>query len=771
MKKYLLPVGLVMLLASCGGDKWTETEMAGYNLITQKGGATLGYSPNSGVQILYSRGYAFKDLNKNGEIDVYEDWREDFKDRAADLAKQLSIEEIAGLMLYSAHQSIPNISNPYFGKATYNGKEYAESGAKPYELTDQQKTFLEEDNLRHVLIMSVESPAVAAQWNNKMQEFVEGLGHGIPCNTSSDPRHTPVASAEFDFGAGGDISLWPSEMGLAATFDPSVVEDFGRIASLEYRALGITTALSPQVDIATDPRWWRNNGTFSESPQLSADLARAYCDGFQNSSREKELSDGWGYESVNAMVKHWPGGGSGEGGRDAHYSMGKYAVYPGHNEGLALIPFVDGAFKLKGKTKKAAAVMPYYTISYGLDPSGQNVGNNFSKYIINDLLRDKYNYDGVVCTDWSVTADEKSINSLLSGKSHGVEHLSVAERHYQILMAGVDQFGGNNEKGPVLEAYEMGVKEHGEEFMRQRFEASARRLLMNIFRVGLFENPYLNPEESAAVVGCKEFMEAGYNAQLKSLVMLKNKNNALPVKDAKKKVYVPQVHQAPSVGIMGNAIHESYYDPVDKDMLAKYFEVVDSPEEADFAIVFISSPDSGNGYSVADARRGGNGYIPISLQYNDYKAVNAREHSIAGGDPLEKTTDRSYRGKITRTSNKSDLESILTTRTKMGDKPVIVVANANVPFVVAEFEPFVDAILIGFTVQNQAILDLISGKAEPSGLLPMQFPLNMATVEEQFEDTPRDMRCYVDSEGHTYDFAYGMNWKGVINDSRVKKYK
>ena len=305
---------------------------------------------------------------------------------------------------------------------------------------------------------------------------------------------------------------------MAATFDPGLMERFGEIASKEYRALGIATALSPQIDISGEPRWARVNGTFGEDPKLSADMARAYCDGFQTSKDSAEIKDGWGYESVNAMVKHWPGGGAGEGGRDAHYGYGKYAVYPGNNLDKSIFVFTEGAFKLNGPTKSAASVMPYYTISYGQDPSGANVGNSYSKYIITDLLRDKYGYDGVVCTDWMITADEKNVDTF-TGKCWGVENLSVAERHYRVLMAGVDQFGGNNDKGPVLEAYKMGVNEFGEEAMRKRFEQSAVRILRNIFRCGLFENPYLVPEKSVQIVGCPEYMKAGYDAQLKSVVM------------------------------------------------------------------------------------------------------------------------------------------------------------------------------------------------------------------------------------------------------------
>ena len=176
--------------------------------ITQEGGKTLGYSPASGVQILTVDGLKFKDLNRNGKLDKYEDWRLPAKERAQDLASQLSIEEIAGLMLYSAHQAIPGASAG-FGAATYGGKTLAESGAKPSDISDQQRKFLVEDNLRHVLITSVQSPRVAAEWNNNVQALCEGIGHGIPANNSSDPRHGTTANTEYNAGAGGQISLWP----------------------------------------------------------------------------------------------------------------------------------------------------------------------------------------------------------------------------------------------------------------------------------------------------------------------------------------------------------------------------------------------------------------------------------------------------------------------------------------------------------------------------------------------------------------------------------
>ncbi len=773
MKKFKISffffVAFVVALSLGSCKNWTESGTGSIRIITNKGGQTLGYDTTSGVKILTVNGLAFKDLNKNGKLDKYEDWRLSAEERAKDLASKMTVEQIAGLMLYSAHQAIP-ATNTRFGASTYNGKPYAESGAKPYDLSDQQIKFLTKDNLRHVLITSVESPAVAAMWNNKVQALCEGIGFGIPANNSSDPRHRATSEAEYNVGSAGQISMWPGSLGMAATFDPEIVNQFGKIAAQEYRALGITTALSPQIDLATEPRWVRVNGTFGENPQLTADMARAYVDGFQTSTGDKLIANGWGYASVNTMIKHWPGGGPEEGGRDAHFAYGKYAVYPGNNLAEQLIPFTEGALKLNGDTKTASAVMPYYTISWDIDKqNNENVGNSYSKYMISDLLRGKYSFDGVICTDWGVTSDEKAVDGF-GTTCWGAEKLTIAERHYKIIMAGVDQFGGNNDAGPVMEAYQMGVKEHGEQFMRARMEQSAVRLLKNIFRVGLFENPYLNVEKTKIIVGNEQFMKAGYEAQLRSIVMLKNKNKVMPV-NKQKTVYIPKRITAPGRDFFGGTVPGSVSYPINIDLVKKYFKVTDNPAEADFALVIIRSPISGSGYDPADVKKGGNGYIPISLQYNPYTAIFARDPSIAGGDPFEKFTNRSYKGKTVTTFNASDLKMVLDTRKLMKAKPVIVSIAISKPMVFSEFEKDADAIIVTFDVQDQTILDIISGVEEPSGLLPMQMPLDMKTVETQKEDVPFDMICHVDSEGNKYDFGFGMNWSGVIKDARVEKYK
>lgn len=770
MKRFFLIAAVAML--ACGTafaqPKWSKIDKGAYIEISNEGGRTIGYNQDSGVAILEVDGFAFKDLNRNGKLDIYEDWRRPSKERAEDLAAQLSLDEIAGLMLYSSSLSIPEKSSSR--KISYNGKSFREAAVPASALTDQQRAMVVDDKVRHILIKEVRSPYVAAEWNNRLQTLCEGTDHGIPANNSSDPRHGLVSDEEYA-ASGGGISVWPGLLGMAATFDPAVARTFGEVASTEYRHLGIATALSPQIDLATEPRWRRVMHTFGEGSKLATDIARAYTDGFQTSTGADALEEAWGKNSVNAMAKHWPGGGTGEAGRDAHFSFGKYAVYPGKNFDEHLLPFTEGAFKLDGGTGMASAIMPYYTISYGQDPSGANVANGYSKYIIKDLLREKYKYEGVVCTDWGIVNEYKNLFRN-TGKPWGVENMPVAERYLSVLMVGVDQFGGVNTKKHIIEAYELGKERLGEEAIRARFEESAVRLLVNIFRTGLFENAYVEPHVSQQVVGSDEFTKKGFEAQLKSVVMLKNHNNTLPLK-GRLKVYMPLRHYPNSVNYWNEHVRDDAHKGygVSLKLVERYFDVVATPEEADVALVFIKGPQVGRGHSTADVKAGGNGYVPISLQYSDYTAKYARKQSLASGDPKENFNNRSYRGKTVTTHNKFEMDAVLETRKTMGNKPVVVIVAAERPMVFSEIEGAADAILLGFEVQNQAFLDIVAGKAEPQGLLPVQMPADMKTVEQQSEDLPFDMKCYKDADGNVYDYAYGLNWSGVINDWRVEKYK
>jgi beta-glucosidase len=243
------------------------------------------------------------------------------------------------------------------------------------------------------------------------------------------------------------------------------------------------------------------------------------------------------------------------------------------------------------------------------------------------------------------------------------------------------------------------------------------------------------------------------------MVLLKNKTNILPFQK-NKVVYIPKKFTPAGRNFLGVETPEKLDYPVNMNIVKKYFRVTDNPDEADLALVFISSPSNRGGYNSADAKAGGSGYEPISLQYGEYTATDARDPSIAGGDPLEKFTNRTYKGKSVKAVNVTDLGMVTDTYAKMKGKPVIVSVMLNNPMVFSEFEKQSDAILANFGVQDQAILDILTGNVEPSGLLPLQMPADMQTVETQFEDKPNDMRPYVDAARNLYDFGFGLNWKG-----------
>ena len=725
------------------------TERKGdFYLIRNQGGKELAMAD---LRIKEADGFAFKNLSGAAELLPYEDWRLPYETRAEDLAKRLSLEQIAGLMLWSPHQLVPFVPGLPF-KGHYDSGDFVPGVTDPAALTDEQKKFAAEEHLRNFLLVTTESAETAARWNNNLQKLAENSPLGIPVCISSDPRHAAgKKSAEFS-GTGREVSRWPEGLGMAATFDVALMKEFAKIIAKEYRALGITQALGPQIDLATEPRWMRLEDTMGADTEMVTAFAKAYCDGLQTTDGAE---NGWGQDSVAAMVKHWPGGGTGESGRDAHYAYGKFAVYPGGRFEEHMRPFTEGAFHLEDGTQKAAAVMPYYTICWEQDQKyGENVGNSYSRYMIEDILRKRENYDGVVCTDWGITDDPLGPVGGFDTRAHGVEHLTEAERYLKILSNGVDMFGGCSRKEPVLQAYHLGCERYGEEVMRQRMEASAARILTLMFRVGIFENPYLDPRESARIVGAPEYVQAGLEAQRKSVVLLKNKKSVLPLKKGSK-IYVPGRHLESHYTFFRSIQPAMDVQPLNQKDAEGFFTLVNTPEEADAAVVFAESPLC-DCYTQEDLDKGGNGYLPITLQYRPYKAEAAREHAIAKGDFRENDCDRTYIHKENTPYNASDLDNILSAREAMGDKPVIVVLQLHNPAVVAEFEKQADGIIAHFGVENKVLMEILTGEAAPGGRLPLLLPANMETVERHCEDVADDMEAYVDECGNRYGYGYAL---------------
>lgn len=767
LKDPIQPEGL-----GSGTVKWSEAlNKSGFMLVENKDGATLSYSPDSGVKLIQVDGFAFKDLNKNGKLDQYEDWRESAEARTQKLAAELTVEEIAGLFLHSNHvYDVNQISEDH--KASLDG------------------------GLRAFLNASANAaPEVSAKWNNDLQAYAESTGVPIPVTISSDPRETGVSS------------LWPKDIGIAATFDPAIANKAGQIMSIEHRLMGINEFLRPLASIITDPRHYRYEATYGEDPLLTADMNNAILSGVQSTYDESGKDLGWGPDSMTGMAKRWPGNGSPEGGRNGHSTSGWLDVFPGGGEEAQLVPYADGVFQLDSETGAAAAVMISYSNFVGVDP--EQVGGAFSKYVCDTLLRERFEFEGVACSDWGI----------LGGRGHGIEELTVPERIYKSILAGLDQFGGWNTSAEIMEAYTMLVKDFGQETIDARFRETAVRVLRNKFLVGIYEDPYVDLDEAKTVVNSDEFKAEAFDAQLKSIVMLKNEGNVIKAAAGTEKptVYVPMAYKPAAPGRWDSKIVPASYElPYGKEVLDEYFTVVTdkvSPTltgpagedgkptvaatdiirasaaelaTVDYSLAIAAGPVNAGSYNdgfgyVMDPKE----YIPISLQYGPYTADSefVRKESLSGAtemvekegpygvEKVKQKENRSYYGKAAVITNPQQLDHILyAAENTPSDKPIITILTVDKPMIVSEFESKVDAILVSFTADPRAVLDIVTGKFEPSALLPSQWPVDMIAVEKQLEDLPRDMDCYKDASGNVYDFAFGLNWSGVIKDERVAKY-
>ena len=450
----------------------------------------LYFSQFESVETIYKNDYLFRDLNKNQQLDTYEDARISIALRVNDLLSQMTIEEKVGLMFHP-----PFTVNPGIGMRIYEilirGNQFTES-------------HIIKKHINHFNLYGNPDPVKLAKRINQLQNYAARSRLGIPLTISSDPIHEVERGGGIASFSVQGFSKWPSQLGLAATRDAELVKKFADIARQEYLAVGIRTALHPMADLATDPRWARNFGTFGSDSKLSASLTLAYMDGFQGENINSQ--------SVLTMVKHFPGGGPQENGLDAHLMSGKNQVYPGKMFDYHLEPFIEAI------NNNLKVIMPYYGIV--VDQSKDNVAIGFNRYLLNDLLRGKLNYDGVICSDWGI----------ITGRHWGVTNLTIPERYIKAINAGIDQFGGEMHPEIVVQL----VKEN--KIDESRIDQSVRRILRNKFELGLFDDPFVDIESVDKLINTQTTQKLALDAQRKSVVMLKN-SNLLPLTE-ETKIYV-----------------------------------------------------------------------------------------------------------------------------------------------------------------------------------------------------------------------------------------
>lgn len=481
--------------------------------------------------ILTQDGIPFRDLNKNGRLDIYEDPRRSLEERVEDLLKQMTLEEKAGLMFQTMIGIHPD------------GTILEKTGMFPLPQTSDM---IARRLMNHFNLLQGTDARHMAEWHNRIQKMAERTRLGIPITISTDPRHAFSQNPLANLTA-GSFSQFPEPTGLAAARDVDLVQQFGDIARQEYLAVGIRLALHPMVDLATEPRWCRINGTFGEDADLTSRMTAAYIRGFQGETLGKD--------SVACMTKHFPGAGPQMNGEDAHFAYGREQVYPGNNFEYHLKPF-EAAFDTG-----TAQMMPYYGMPVGTPY--EEVGFSYNKDVITGLLRGKYGFEGVVCTDWGLLTPMKILGrEVMPARAWGAEHLSLAERAQKILDAGVDQFGGEACPDVIVQLVREG------KVSEERIDQSVRRILRDKFRLGLFDNPYLDVDAAEQIVGNPEFRAVGQLAQRKSIVLLKNEKQTLPLKNGLK----------------------FYIENIKPETIKEYGQVVDDPSKADMAIVRLNTP-------------------------------------------------------------------------------------------------------------------------------------------------------------------------------------
>ncbi len=485
------------------------------------------------AEVLRVDGLLFKDLNKNDKLDKYEDWRLPLDVRVNDLVAQMSVEEKAGLMVGPSLTVGPNNTiseQPTFMVNPFNpGPPSMVSPATADGILKRNiRQFINRDNL---------APKAMVNWLNGVQQLAESSRLGVPVLFVTNPRNTFGQGAVFGISeANGALSAWPGTLGLAAMRDPALVEEFARIAAQEYVSLGLRGAYHPTADVATEPRWNRYKETFGEDANLTAELITACIRGFQG----KAL----GPHSVALTTKHFPGAGPADDGQDAHFPFGKNQVYPGRNLEYHLTPW-RAAIK-----EGTAMIMPYYAIPRGI--TSEEVGMAYNKEIVTDLLRNKLGYTGVINSDTGIS----------TSMPWGVETLSLKDRYKKAIEAGVDRIGGDLTPEIIVQLMKEG------QLTEARLDESARRILRVYFQLGIFENPYANPDEAARTVRKKEFQQRADLAQRKSIVLLKNDNNLLPLKRGAR----------------------MYVEGIDASVAAQYGYVSTSnPDDADVCIVRVAA--------------------------------------------------------------------------------------------------------------------------------------------------------------------------------------
>lgn len=640
---------------------------------------------NKTTKILKKGNFEFKDLNKNGKLDKYEDWRQPVEVRINDLISKMNLEEKVGFMListtrlngdYSFQQNAPKaeITSGFNEEDLVQEINMFSKKPLPYPMLSAAGTTkaVKQNNLRHFILRANTSTKTIAEWSNNLQALCEETRLGIPAIVASNPRNHITIDASIGLSVGTTtFSRWPGELGLAAMNDLKLTREFAEIASKEWASVGLRKAYMYMADLATEPRWQRIEGTFGENADWASKMMTEIVLGFQG----KKL----GLGSVALTTKHFPGGGPQVAGHDPHFVWGQDQHYPGKMFEYHLKPFqaaIDAG---------TSSIMPYYAKPVGTQY--EELAFAYNKAIIKDLLRDKMGFKGIINSD----------TGPIEMMPWGVENLSIFERYQKAIDCGVDIFSGSADPSLLLQTVKKGL------ISESRINESVGRLLKEKFDLGLFENPYVDVDKAIKTVGSADFQQKADLAMRKSIVLLRNQGGVLPLK-AKTKVFFESHYDSGRPGSKTTNV----IVPGDNNW---DLEFVKTREEADVVVLWLT-PNMGS-------------------------LFNTKE-----GDAIEMQLSK----------NKINIAQINETTYH---KPTVVIINYTSPWVIDEIDnPNVKTVLATFGTSNDAVLDVLSGKFNPSGKMPFSTPKSRKAVLENQSDVPG----YLKPDYALFKFGDGLSY-------------
>lgn len=625
----------------------------------------------------------FRDLNADGQINAYEDWRKSPAERAADLVGRMTLAEKAGLMHITSERS---------------GAPAGTAVDDPYAPT---VGYVKDRNIRYLVIRDNPTASQLADRANDYQKIAEGSRLGIPVVFASNPRNHVNPAQQFGISeATGQFSLWPGTLGLAAADDPAVIRGFAETARAEWRASGIQKIYGYQIDSATEPRWNRVSGTFGESPDLNAEIAHELVVGFQG----QELNS----SSVALTIKHFPGDGAVLRGLDPHNANGQWAVYPTAG---SLYKYQLPAFQA-AIDAGVSSVMSYYNVpnnEFSADQLPKNlwvsdtqqfeeVGGAYNKRIIDGLLKGEMGFKGYVNSD----------SGILTNTAWGaaIQNLTLEQRYAKAVDAGIALFSDYNDPTGLINAVNQGLLSESD------LDPHVKSLLEEIFTLGLFEDPYVDPQAAQTIADSAQSQALADEAHRKSVVLLRNDSDQLPLTDAKltgKRLYV-EVFTGTGAAAQTAAIKASIRqsDPS--------IQIVETPQEATDALVLVR---------------------PNSFELPDGSAKSVELNANTGVD----------------VARIKAIEAAV---------PTVLAVNAVLPWVVQEIEPGAASVIATFDVKTEALWDVVRGRFNPTGKLPLTLPADQAAVETNASDVPGYAEAfhysYTNAAGDDYLFGFGLSY-------------